>query len=807
MKIKIIIILGIFAIVLHAADNKLNLISYKSVCHNGDGWYYKLPKAINNNSSSFSCSVVIHPISEHLNHGLGVAVILSDKLIDKQENMLWGRLNFYKGISRHAGFRDLTGKTKKYVSWTRLSPKTSVKITLAYNKNADEVKISFNSAEKKELLFSCKLKGKKFSWKYLSICSMRSKGNEKISARCQASGMEIDGKKIQASDFFSGGERNLSVDDQQSRRQLLTYLDKIVRPRLPVKGTPLFNSFNWKNFPHNSFSYAKFKIVKIKNQPFKTALHMEGLKKPKSFHTVQIPSKRNLKPIKKGDLIFMQFTARCLKSSDETGEGVVSATCVVDSKSWSSFGGISGFFDIEWKTFYGYGVAKSDYPSGKVRMHLFLSKRLQTIELGGIVILNLGQNINKEKLPRNIVTYEGRDKNAAWRKKAAEMIEKNRKGAFKIKIYDRNGIPLKNAEIKIEMQRHAYGFGCYVDDHPILYKNSNGDKFRYWFKKLFNKATIPLFWGPGSPKGGYGWENPKYKKNYLSMLRWCKANNLATHGHVLVWPTFLYTPPDVIKLKNKPEQLRKRINKHIRDVVTETKDMLDELEVINELYGSREFTNILGKNELVKWFKLTKSLTGNTILYINDNNILTNGGKLSREFYLKTVDYLTANEAPLGGLGFQTHLGSNLASPEKIWNILDEFKKRGKPVQATEFTVNVHDRQLQAEYTRDFYTAFFAHPSTVGIINWGFWAGQHYSPNCAFFTKDWKLKANGKVYMDLVFNKWWTRKKGKSDNNGCYKFKGFWGDYKITVKSGTLSKTFNNKFAKNNIRIIKLQMD
>ena len=807
MKIKITIILGIFAIVLNAAENKLNLISYKSVRHNGDGCYYKLPKSITDDSSSFSCSVVIHPISKHLNHGLGVAVILSDMLIGKQENMLFGRLNFYKGISRHAGFRDLTGKTKNYVSWTRLSPKTSVKITLAYNKSADEVKISFNSGEKKELLFSCKLKGKKFSWKYLSICSMRNNGNEKISAGFQASDMEINGKKIQASDFFLRGKRNLSVEDQESRQQLLTYLDKIVRPKLPVEGTPLFNSFNWKNFPHNSFSYADFKIVEVKNQPFKTALHMEGLKKPKSFHTVQIPSKRNLKPIKKGDLIFMQFTARCLKSSDETGEGVVSATCVVDSKSWLSFGGVSGYFDKEWKTFYGVGIAKNDYPTGKVRMHLFLSKRLQTIEIGGIVILNLGQNIDKEKLPRNVVTYEGRAKNAAWRKKAAEMIEKNRKGSFKVIIYDRNEIPVKNAEIKVEMLQHAYGFGCYVDDHPVLERNSSGKKFRYWFKKLFNKATVPLFWGPGTVKGGYGWENPKYRSNYLSMLKWCKANNLKTHGHVLVWPTFLYTPPDVMKLKNKPEQLRKRINEHIKDVVAKTKGMLDELEVVNELYGSREFTNILGKNELVKWFKLTKALDGNTILYINDNSILTNGGKLSREFYLETIDYLIANKTPLGGLGFQAHLGSSLASPVKIWNILDEFKKREKPIQATEFTIDVHDKQLQAEYTRDFYTAFFAHPATTGIINWGFWAGKHYRPNCAFFTKDWKLKPNGKAYMDLVFNKWWTRESGKSDNQGCYKFRGFWGNYKITIKSGTSRKTFNIKLLKNNIRTIKLKMD
>jgi hypothetical protein len=154
----------------------------------------------------------------------------------------------------------------------------------------------------------------------------------------------------------------------------------------------------------------------------------------------------------------------------------------------------------------------------------------------------------------------------------------------------------------------------------------------------------------------------------------------------------------------------------------------------------------------------------------------------------------------VGGIGFQAHLGGTLTGPQKIWDVLDEFSEYHLPIMATEFTVDTQDEKLQAEYTRDFYTAFFAHPSTDGIINWGFWAGKHYRPVCAFFAKDWKMKPNGEAYMDLVFNKWWTHTGGTTDKNGAYQFRGFYGDYKIVLQYKSKEYEFEAKLLREKSR-------
>lgn len=782
-------------------QNTLDFQCYKSPDFNTSGWHYRLPDAITNQTDSFSCSVVIHPLKTHLGHGLGVALALSENVLDlthSNKNILWGRIEFYKGISRHAGFWDLAGQGEKSDSWSRLPVDALVKVTIQYNQLSEKISITFSSEKSEDLTYTYSTKQHHFNWQYLSITSMRHTGKEKIHSQCSASELQFNGLTIERSELFQISPDKIAKDKIETKLQMQQYIDEIVSPKLPVKGEALFDTFNWENFPYGNFSYAAFKIVDAEKQPFKKALHVECLKKPKAFHTVQIASKRNTQSIKKGDMVFIQFTARCLKSSDESGEGFVSANCVIDSKTWNSIGSVGGYVSNQWKTFYGWGIAKNDYDPGSVRMHMFLSRRQQTVEVGGLVMLNLGQNIDDKLLPQEKITYEGRAESATWRQKAMAMIEKNRKGDCSIIIRTPDGKPVKNAILSVQMQKHEYGFGCYTDDHPVLNSNPNATQFKHWFKKLFNKAVVPLFWGPGSSAGGWGWENPRYKKNYLAILEWCHENQIKTQGHVLVWPSFLYTPPDVKSLSNQPQLLRQRINNHIKDVMASTQNQLDEIQVVNELYGSTDFLDVLGKDELHQWFALTKKLNANSILYINDNGILSGGGKqiLSREFYLRTLDSLVQKKTPVQGIGFQAHFGTVLTEPQKIWQILDQFSKYDLPIHATEFTLDLTDEKLQADYTRDFYTAFFAHPSTQGIINWGFWAGKHYRPSCAFFTKDWKLKPNGQAYIDLVFKQWWTEETGQTDENGTYQFRGFWGDYKVSVQWGSKTQTFDVKFFK-----------
>lgn len=129
----------------------------------------------------------------------------------------------------------------------------------------------------------------------------------------------------------------------------------------------------------------------------------------------------------------------------------------------------------------------------------------------------------------------------------------------------------------------------------------------------------------------------------------------------------------------------------------------------------------------------------------------------------------------------QGHFDSQLTPPERMLAVLDRFARLGKAIEVTEFDVNIDNEQLQADFTRDFLTTLFSHPSVKGILMWGFWEGQHWKPAAAMVRKDWKLKPNGQAWLDLVHKQWQTNEQGKTDAQGQFKVRGFLGEYEITA--------------------------
>ena len=105
-----------------------------------------------------------------------------------------------------------------------------------------------------------------------------------------------------------------------------------------------------------------------------------------------------------------------------------------------------------------------------------------------------------------------------------------------------------------------------------------------------------------------------------------------------------------------------------------------------------------------------------------------------------------------------------------------------KEIKITEFDIAITQEAVQADYTRDFMTMVFSHPSVKGILSWGFWENRHWEPNAAMYTSDWSIKPNGIAYNDLVFNDWWTKDTTLiSDANGQVSLNGFLGTYSYTV--------------------------
>jgi hypothetical protein len=76
-----------------------------------------------------------------------------------------------------------------------------------------------------------------------------------------------------------------------------------------------------------------------------------------------------------------------------------------------------------------------------------------------------------------------------------------------------------------------------------------------------------------------------------------------------------------------------------------------------------------------------------------------------------------------------------------------------------------------------------------GFFMWGFFSGSHWLNNAPVFDANFGLKESGKQFIDLVYNKWWTRENGVSGGDGLCAFRGYYGDYDITVSAGGKTKT------------------
>lgn len=239
---------------------------------------------------------------------------------------------------------------------------------------------------------------------------------------------------------------------------------------------------------------------------------------------------------------------------------------------------------------------------------------------------------------------------------------------------------------------------------------------------------------------------------------------------------------------------------HIDNITSATANLLSEWDVLNEPYDNHYLMDAFGDSVMIDWFAQARSNLPTQKLYINDYSILSAGGRdvAHQQHYENTITYLVENNAAIDGIGMQSHFGSSPTAIPRVYEILDRFHQKfpALEIRSTEFDVDTLDEQLQADYTRDFMTIFFSHPATVGIQNWGFWAGAHWRANAAYYTLDWQEKPNAVAWKDLIFNTWWNDFTGVSNNDGEFSARGFYGTYRVTVTHGQVERSCELVLAK-----------
>ncbi len=532
--------------------------------------------------------------------------------------------------------------------------------------------------------------------------------------------------------------------------------------------------------------------AEVKGAPgFEKALRLTTKKVPANPWGFQTNAK-GAAAVKKGEVMLAVFWARASGGSEEAEGTFVFELARAPYTKSSSYRFECG---KAWSKFYVPFVAAMDYGADDTALHFQAGAVKQTIEIGGLRVLSYGKNVALGELPYTPLTYKGRTADAAWRREAAESIEKNRKAQLTIIVRSVSGRALPWAEVKVRQQRHAYGFGSAVAASPLLDEGDDAETYRTIVAGSFNRVTI---------ENDLKWPNfEANRQRALDAVKWLRETGVAVRGHNLLWPSWKYLPKELHELQEKPDALRKRILDHVRDEVGAFKGQILEWDVVNEPVTNTDVQRVLGDGILGEVFKAAREADPQAKLFINDYSILSHGGTDTehQDGYFKTIRALLDAKAPLHGIGMQGHFNEQFTPPTRVWEILNRFGALGLPIQITEHDINVWDDEVMADYTRDFMTAVFAHPATSGFITWGFWEKRHWIPNAAQWDGAWQLRGHGKVWYDLVFKKWWTSVNTATGRTGVAKVKGFLGEYTIEVRAGSKTKTVPAKIAKGGSRV------
>lgn len=487
-------------------------------------------------------------------------------------------------------------------------------------------------------------------------------------------------------------------------------------------------------------------------------------------------------PIHAGDVLLARFSIRCIDSA--TGQGAATFVLELPQTEWDKAVEFRAEAGAQWEHYVVPFRTPRSFKPGEAMICFRAGFDQQTVEISGVELINYAKGARVEDLPRTPVGYAGREPDAAWRREATERIDKHRKADLAIRVTDAAGIPLAGATVHAKMVRHAFGFGSALSAEHLLGETPDHQQYRSAFETLFNRAVFE-----NDMKWQQTWDGVPDRVERA--MAWLQQRQIPVRGHCLLWPSWRWLPKDLRALAGCPPELRRAAAERCTEMVRRFQGRLYQWDVINEAYANHDLMDLLGQEVMVEWFKLAHAADPECKLYLNDYGIICGGGDdlAHQDSFYSAIRFLQDHEAPIHGIGIQSHFNLALTPPLQLLRVLDRFSELGLPIESTELSLSLNDRELQADYMRDYLIALFSHPNVQGIMLWGFWEGRHWRPEGALYGRDWKLRPHGQVWADLVHNQWTTEVQSTTDLLGQTQFRGFCGDYELTVRRGGSAKT------------------
>ncbi len=500
----------------------------------------------------------------------------------------------------------------------------------------------------------------------------------------------------------------------------------------------------------------------------------------------------------KDDIGVIHFKARAT-AVNETG-GTASLRVLYERKSdWSKLG--IKEFEIkynEWNDYYlvlwgrplGYNPPSSDWLASECSIKIGVGALSQTVQVADFEVIYFGKNVTIDQVQPDTGTYHGMDDDALWRKEAFRRIEKYRKDDVAVRVVDEAGNPVEGVEIDIKQTENDFIFGvegCH-DEFVNLDINTIHGYNHDLAMNSFNAFVCGL-------------EMKLYKQllddgtKGIEMANEAFRRGMRVKGHALMWDSNTILDP-LSETGNYQdlsyEELYRRSMEFFIPDVYSLKGKIDQWDLLNEPHTCNFVRKTLGTTRLYSDVaKMAHAIDPDTKLYVTEAG--TTGkdrGMTDRvPVLVNIVKQMQDEGAPIDGIGLQTHV-SEYHYPQGLYRQLDECAQVVDEVAVTEFDFYHEKKENAGKYAGDILTAAFSHPKCNTFIAWGHHSLNDERDTGLFYDLDWNEKPGKAVWDNLVNNVFKTKMTVTSDANGRADFRGYHGEYEITVKYNGKERTF-----------------
>lgn len=408
--------------------------------------------------------------------------------------------------------------------------------------------------------------------------------------------------------------------------------------------------------------------------------------------------------------------------------------------------------------------------------------------------------------------------------RAKTNIERYRKGDRTLRILDKDGKPVVGARVEIRQQSHDFKYGANIFLLDEFQQEETNLRYRENFAKFFNLATVPFFWAELEPEEG----KPRYAKNSPKIYRrpapdlcveYCEQNGILPKLHCLFYDKFL---PNWVP-KTDSAAMWRLYEKRFAEIAEHYAGKMYEFEVTNELLlahgwktGNRCSVLSGARGTAMKMWEMARRYFPNEKLVINEANYLPDLGTMGYVTpYYMLLETMLAKGASIDKIGVQNHIfcGSKGPQAEQLPNYMKYFDPAlltkglsyledfGKPLEITEVTIPTFGEgedaeQLQADLLRALYSIWFATPLMETVAYWNTADGTAWinpmggsnENNCraGLFHNDMTPKLAALELKRLFEEEWHTEEGLVTDENGCVRFRGFYGEYTAEMQGATL---------------------